>query len=53
MRSAASVALTGYGQRADVDRAAEAGFDLHLAEAALLEDLEQAVSSAAIEQGQI
>ncbi|MGX4640544.1 hybrid sensor histidine kinase/response regulator [Massilia sp. SYSU DXS3249] len=43
------VALTGYGQQADVDRAAAAGFDLHLTKPASLEDLEQAVSGAATE----
>jgi signal transduction histidine kinase len=38
------VALTGYGQKSDVERAAEAGFDLHLTKPASLEDLERAVS---------
>jgi CheY-like chemotaxis protein len=40
------VALTGYGQRADVERAGDAGFDLHLTKPASLEDLERAVSGA-------
>ncbi len=39
------VALTGYGQKTDVDRAAGAGFDLHLTKPATLDDLERAVSS--------
>ena len=38
------VALTGYGQKSDVERAADAGFDLHLTKPASLEDLERAVS---------
>jgi len=38
------VALTGYGQKTDVDRAAGAGFDLHLTKPATLDDLERAVS---------
>ncbi|MGJ9418117.1 ATP-binding protein [Massilia sp. CMS3.1] len=38
------VALTGYGQKSDVERAAGAGFDLHLTKPASLEDLERAVS---------
>jgi signal transduction histidine kinase/ActR/RegA family two-component response regulator len=41
------VALTGYGQRSDVERAAGAGFDLHLTKPASLEDLERAVSGSA------
>ena len=39
------VALTGYGQKTDVDRAAGAGFDLHLTKPATLDDLARAVSS--------
>jgi signal transduction histidine kinase len=46
------VALTGYGQKADVERAADAGFDLHLTKPASLEDLERAVSGSA-ELGQL
>lgn len=38
------VALTGYGQKADVERASGAGFDLHLTKPASLEDLERAVA---------
>lgn len=38
------VALTGYGQKSDVERATEAGFDLHLTKPASLEELERAVS---------
>lgn len=41
------VALTGYGQKADVERAAGAGFDLHLTKPASLDDLERAVSGSA------
>ncbi|MCC2970996.1 ATP-binding protein [Massilia sp. IC2-476] len=37
------VALTGYGQRADVSQALGAGFDLHLTKPASLEDLQRAV----------
>jgi CheY-like chemotaxis protein len=40
------VALT-YGQKSDVDRAAGAGFDLHLTKPASLEDMERAVSGSA------
>lgn len=40
------VALSGYGQRADVERAAHAGFDLHLTKPATLEDLMRALASA-------
>jgi signal transduction histidine kinase/ActR/RegA family two-component response regulator len=40
------VALTGYGQKSDVDRALDAGFDAHLTKPASLEDLERAVSGA-------
>ncbi len=38
------VALTGYGQKADVERATGAGFDLHLTKPATLDDLERAVA---------
>ena len=38
------VALTGYGQRADVLQAREAGFDLHLTKPATLDDLRQALT---------
>jgi signal transduction histidine kinase len=38
------VALSGYGQQADVERAAQAGFDLHLTKPAALEDLQQAIA---------
>ena len=38
------VALTGYGQREDVDRAAQAGFDLHLTKPASVRELERATS---------
>ena len=38
------IALTGYGQQADVGRAADAGFDLHLTKPATLEDLQRAVA---------
>ena len=38
------VALTGYGQKADVERAAQAGFDLHLTKPATLADLRRAVA---------
>ncbi|MFC5509537.1 ATP-binding protein [Massilia jejuensis] len=41
------VALTGYGQKADVERADAAGFDLHLTKPASLDDLERAVSDTA------
>jgi CheY-like chemotaxis protein len=37
---AALIALTGYGQAADVQRAREAGFDRHLTKPARVEDLE-------------
>jgi signal transduction histidine kinase len=40
------VALTGYGQKSDVERARDAGFDAHLTKPASLEDLERAVSGA-------
>lgn len=39
------VALTGYGQRADVARAAGAGFDLHLTKPATLDDLQRALGA--------
>ena len=38
------VALTGYGQKTDVERASGAGFDLHLTKPATLDDLERAVA---------
>ncbi|USX24891.1 ATP-binding protein [Oxalobacteraceae bacterium OTU3CINTB1] len=38
------VALTGYGQKEDVERAAAAGFDLHLTKPASAEELERAAS---------
>jgi signal transduction histidine kinase/ActR/RegA family two-component response regulator len=38
------VALSGYGQQADIERAARAGFDLHLTKPAALEDLQQAIA---------
>jgi signal transduction histidine kinase len=41
------VALTGYGQKSDVERAVQAGFDLHLTKPASLDDLARAVSGAA------
>jgi signal transduction histidine kinase/ActR/RegA family two-component response regulator len=41
------VALSGYGQQADVERAAQAGFDLHLTKPAALDDLQQAIAHAA------
>jgi signal transduction histidine kinase/ActR/RegA family two-component response regulator len=41
------VALTGYGQQADVARAAQAGFDLHLTKPAALDDLRRAVEQGA------
>jgi signal transduction histidine kinase len=40
------VALTGYGQRADVAQALGAGFDLHLTKPATLEDLRRALTPA-------
>jgi signal transduction histidine kinase/CheY-like chemotaxis protein len=45
--SARLVALTGYGQQADVERALDAGFDLHLTKPASLDDLERAVAGSA------
>ena len=44
------VALTGYGQQADVERAVAAGFDLHLTKPASLEDLERAITGVKEEQ---
>jgi signal transduction histidine kinase len=41
------VALTGYGQQADVAHARQAGFDLHLTKPASLEDLQRALTPAA------
>jgi len=41
------VALTGYGQRADVAQALGAGFDLHLTKPATLEDLQRAIQPTA------
>ncbi|MFC5461725.1 hybrid sensor histidine kinase/response regulator [Massilia niabensis] len=38
------VALTGYGQQSDIERALDAGFDLHLTKPASLSDLERAVA---------
>lgn len=38
------VALTGYGQKADVERATGAGFDMHLTKPATLDDLERALA---------
>jgi CheY-like chemotaxis protein len=38
------VALTGYGQRADIERAARAGFDVHLTKPATLDDLGRATA---------
>jgi signal transduction histidine kinase/ActR/RegA family two-component response regulator len=38
------VALSGYGQRTDVERALAAGFDEHLTKPAAFEDLQRAVS---------
>jgi len=42
------VALTGYGQEADLGRASAAGFDLHLTKPATLDDLRRAVSAPAV-----
>lgn len=42
------VALTGYGQQADLGRASEAGFDMHLTKPATLDDLRRAVSGGAL-----
>jgi signal transduction histidine kinase len=41
------VALTGYGQKSDVDRALGAGFDLHLSKPAGLDDLRRALQGTA------
>lgn len=41
------VALTGYGQKTDVERARAAGFDLHLTKPAGLEDLQRALQTTA------
>ncbi|MBD8528886.1 MULTISPECIES: ATP-binding protein [unclassified Massilia] len=38
------VALTGYGQKSDVERASAAGFDMHLTKPASLDDLARAVA---------
>ncbi|HEU0030094.1 MAG TPA: ATP-binding protein [Kofleriaceae bacterium] len=40
------VALTGYAQPDDIERARQAGFELHLAKPATIEDLEGAMASA-------
>jgi len=40
------VALSGYGQQADIERARDAGFDLHLTKPATLEDLVRALQPA-------
>ncbi|MEN3275831.1 MAG: hypothetical protein V7631_1621 [Massilia sp.] len=42
------VALTGYGQRSDIERATEAGFDVHLTKPASLDDLQRAIADAAL-----
>jgi signal transduction histidine kinase/CheY-like chemotaxis protein len=39
------VALSGYGQQADLERAAQAGFDLHLTKPASIDDLLRALAS--------
>ncbi|WP_338762521.1 ATP-binding protein [Massilia sp. METH4] len=39
------VALTGYGQKGDVERAAQAGFDLHLTKPASLDELRRALAA--------
>ena len=41
------VALTGYGQQADVTRALGAGFDVHLTKPATIEALQDAIAAAA------
>ncbi len=41
------VALTGYGQKSDLERARAAGFDLHLTKPATLDDLRRALRVAA------
>ena len=45
-RSILLIAITGYGQPEDRQRALDAGFDAHLTKPASLEDLERAVSGA-------
>jgi CheY-like chemotaxis protein len=40
------VALTGYGQKGDIERAAKAGFDLHLTKPATVDDLRRAMAPA-------
>ncbi len=40
------VALSGYGQQTDIERALDAGFDLHLTKPATLEDLVRALQPA-------
>src|SRR5450830_28391 len=42
------VALTGYGQKSDKDRAVQAGFDVHLTKPASAEDLRRATMPAAL-----
>jgi signal transduction histidine kinase/ActR/RegA family two-component response regulator len=41
------VALTGYGQQADIERAFRAGFDVHLSKPARADDLRNALTDAA------
>ena len=43
LRTAALVALTGYGRPDDVQRALDAGFDVHVTKPSTLEALEQLV----------
>ncbi|OFA02094.1 putative transcriptional regulatory protein pdtaR [Duganella phyllosphaerae] len=43
-RAVRLVALTGYGQKDDVERAYAASFDLHLTKPASLEDLQAATT---------
>ncbi len=38
------VALSGYGQQSDIERAKDAGFDLHLTKPATLDDLQRATA---------
>lgn len=40
------IALTGYGQHTDVERALQAGFDIHLSKPAGLDDLRNALATA-------
>jgi CheY-like chemotaxis protein len=40
------VALTGYGQKGDIERATRAGFDLHLTKPATVDDLRRAMAPA-------